>query len=165
MKEGSREQQLREMREARLKRNSPNPFEDAARGRDPAPKNSGGGVESRHADNLKVDTGGVKVAPKTPVKRNATIVGVAPSPPEANSGSVSVGKGQEAHKQAPSLEKGSTPLLSITNSKVFHELLANQFTKSIAKKRGRPKKGEVRSKPWEDAGISKAQWYRNQKGK
>ena len=35
MKEvGPREHQLREMREARLKRNSPNPFEDAARGRD-----------------------------------------------------------------------------------------------------------------------------------
>lgn len=42
MKEGSREQLLREMREAKLKRNSPNPFEDAARGRDPAPKVSSG---------------------------------------------------------------------------------------------------------------------------
>lgn len=33
---GPRERQLREMREARLAR-KPNPFEDAARGRDPAP--------------------------------------------------------------------------------------------------------------------------------
>jgi hypothetical protein len=51
MKEISREQQLREMREAnyarkrkgpviRSPRKEPNPFEDAARGRDPAPKNT-----------------------------------------------------------------------------------------------------------------------------
>jgi hypothetical protein len=35
-KEGPREQRLREMREANSKR-KPNPFEDAARGRDPVP--------------------------------------------------------------------------------------------------------------------------------
>ncbi len=38
---GPRERQLREQREARFAaRNKPNPFEDAARGRDPAPKSS-----------------------------------------------------------------------------------------------------------------------------
>ena len=30
-------------------------------------------------------------------------------------------------------------------------------------KRGRPKKGEERAKPWEAKGISKASWYRRQK--
>lgn len=30
------------------------------------------------------------------------------------------------------------------------------------RKKGRPKKGEIREKPWEAAGISKAQWYRRQ---
>ena len=33
---------------------------------------------------------------------------------------------------------------------------------SLDKKRGRPKKGEVRNKPWEAAGLSRAQWYRKQ---
>lgn len=124
---GPRERALREMREARFARKGPNPFEDVARCREPAPKENAGATAS------PVVREGIKAREMRRQK------------PAVKSGSISADKGQEAREQAPSLERGSTPLLS-TNSK-----------------RGRPKKGEKRDKPWEAAGISKASWYRQNK--
>jgi hypothetical protein len=72
MKVGPREAQLREMREARAKAGRPNPFEDAARGRDSVRQSSDGGVESRHA--------GGGTTPSTSPQ-----AGVAPGPSDSKS--------------------------------------------------------------------------------
>lgn len=76
-------------RQAAELRRRPNPFEDAARGRDPAPKNSGGGGESRPAIVGQCATvnapHAVRLAksdiPKA--RMGEKLAGVAPSPPEA----------------------------------------------------------------------------------
>lgn len=61
---GAKEDQLRQLREARLAR-KPNPYEDAARGRDPAPKSSGGGMNA-HAEGASPSSGGNKPAGQKP---------------------------------------------------------------------------------------------------
>lgn len=152
MKEiGPRERHLREMREARVKRNSPNPFEDAARGRDPAPKSSGGHV--RH---------------EAKAVSRATDAGVAPSPPETNSGA-------PWPRREPVQMKTARP----TGSQIISVLAAEPATAPAVhggqstgrtagsnpatgakRSRGRPKKEGLR--PWETEGISRAQYYRNQ---
>jgi hypothetical protein len=62
-----------------------NPFEDAARGRDPVPKSSGGGVEG-HARLAQAGT--ARKAPRSTTERPALPVqvdeaGINPGPPEA----------------------------------------------------------------------------------
>jgi len=131
-KSRSKADQVAALRIARATRRS-NEFEDAARGRDPAPKSSDGGVAKQRKQPPMVS----RLVP--------------PGSSEAKSGSVSEDKMQEARKQAPRLEKGSTPLLSTTS------------------KRGRPlakdaHKALARTKPWEAEGMSKATWYRRKKG-
>lgn len=119
MKEiGPRERMLREQREAKFMRSQkPNPFEDAASGRDPAPKSSGGGVAKR---------------PKQPSMESRLMP---PGSPDANSGA-------PQPRGEPVRTKSAQP------------------TGSPNIKRGRPKKGEKRDKPWDAEGISKASYYR-----
>lgn len=134
MKEiGPREKALREMREARLKRNSPNPFEDAARGRDVVvPKSSGGGAEGRSTRQPTEK----EPRPTSDSVQKQRVAVVAPSPPEAK------------------LESSTAVVQVAVNDQV-----AGSIPASPAKK-GRPKAGETRAKPWEAEGISKASWYR-----
>jgi hypothetical protein len=50
---------------------------------------------------------------------------------------------------------------NVTDNK--HALTRNRETGKL--KLGRPRLGEVRDKPWIAAGMSKATWYRRQRGK
>lgn len=45
----------------------------------------------------------------------------------------------------------------------FDPDIASSNLAAPARKRGRPKLGEIRDKPWEDAGMSRTTWYRRQK--
>jgi hypothetical protein len=71
--------QLKALQAARMERRS-NPFEDAARGRDPVPKSSGGGMEG-HAStpSRSSDMDGLTARDGRAVKG----AGIKPSPPEA----------------------------------------------------------------------------------
>ena len=141
---GPREKQLREQREAQFAaRNKPNPFEDAARGRDPAPKSSDGSVESRHAAMAANPLVGNVEAKKVgrSISRSA---GVTPGPSGAKSNRPAH-KIIEGLKEAIAVVRGEAEPAKVTVVKV-----------------GRPKKGEKRDKPWEALGISKASYYRRQ---
>lgn len=41
--------------------------------------------------------------------------------------------------------------------------VASSILASPARKLGRPRLGEIRDKPWEDAGMSRTTWYRRQR--
>lgn len=137
MKEGPREQQLRDMREANYARKRKGPdspktsqeLDVALAALLPVAKSSDGAQDAHQSHTTRG-------ARKT--KRPVMDVGVAPGPSEANSG-------------APQLRREPVQMKS------------TQPTGSPNIKRGRPKKGEIRFKPWEAVGISKAQWYRRQK--
>lgn len=176
-----------------------NPFEDAARGRDPAPTSSGvnespdmarpasdrgsrvligsdtaalrGGVDrdkpgadSAQVSPRQIQSSGGHVRHEAKAVSRATDAGVAPSPPEtipvlaaepvtaeATHGSRGVGR-----------TAGSNPA---TGAKRGLAEIVAEGLHIEAPKRGRPKKGEKREKPWEAIGISKASWYRRQKEK
>jgi hypothetical protein len=136
MKEGPREQQLREMREASFARkrkgadrpNTSPELEAAFAILLPKAKSSDGaqGAHQSSKDDARE------------TKRPEMDAGAAPSPSDSHSGAPLQPRGEPVQSK-PTQPTGSP------------------------NKRGRPKKGEVRDKPWEAAGISKAQWYRRQK--
>ena len=96
-------------------------------------KSSGGGVESRHA----------RLEHEVAAHDHAIVpaeAGVAPGPPEA----------------IP--ERSQEAKASGVDPDIASSILA-----APARKRGRPKLGEIRDRPWEDAGMSRTTWYRRQK--
>jgi len=126
-----------------------NPFEDAARGRDPAPKSSDGGVGANTLKPSKRIPAG-QGHTENPVERNAASAGVAPSPSEA----IPVQVAEPANKPiAKRLDAGRTvgsnPATG-ANSKSGRPL-AKDAAKSL-----------MQTKPWLDEGMSRASWYRRQ---
>lgn len=102
MKEGSREQLLREMREAKLKRNSPNPFEDAARGRDPAPTSARGRPDGDQAKGpVSVTTEAAAVGkPQGPATATKSKRGRPPKPETENVSRATLWRRRKAEEKA-----------------------------------------------------------------
>jgi len=94
---GPREQALRKMREAKIMRalQDPNPFEDAARGRDSAPKKPRGSVDGS--------------APKGPatVTTDVAAVGLPKGPVTATNSGTKVPKSSSGAKGKPRMRTGS----------------------------------------------------------
>ncbi len=134
MSKGPREQWLQDMREAKFRnRNRNNPFEDAARGRDPAPKKPQGTID-----------GSSPKGPDLATARSAA-VRLPKGPATATNSKRPAHKIIEGLKEAIAVVRGEVEPAKVTVVKV-----------------GRPKKGETRDKPWEALGISKASYYRRQ---
>lgn len=80
---------------------------------------------------------------------------------DVGAGASGVGKDHKLQSQAGvGSERTSLPGadLNMKNSTIFIENVGRQF-----RKKGRPRLGEVRDKPWEAAGMSERTWYRRQK--
>lgn len=114
-------------------------------------KSSDGGVESRHA---------AEMAPgSSPVSRKRPIVPREKKPPESASGLV-LGKAGVAPGPSETNCVGGAEVARRSHKPKVEGSNPSPATKS---KRGRPKKGEVRAKPWEAEGISKASYYRHKR--
>ena len=130
---GPREQKLREQREARFAaRAKPNPFEDAARGSDPAPTSAP--VPS---------DGSVRQGPPSGDGQTGAAVRLPKGPATATNSKRPSHKIIEGLKEAIAVVKGEAQPAKVTIVKV-----------------GRPKRTEAQ--PWEALGISKASYYRRQ---
>ena len=147
MKEmGPRELKLKQQREERFARNqTPTPFEDAARGRDPASKSSDGGVEGHAEHASRSEWGGGSAQVKT-----ASAVSV---PAKAGRVRDDGGASPSARKRA----QGSAPSVEQLQAGI------KPSPPEAKLKRGRPRITEQR--PWQAAGISRSSWYRQKEKK
>ena len=75
--------QLRALREANAERSKPNPFEDVARGRDPAPTSSGGKSEQPTGAGPRGKAQAADRGVAKPTEAERGDCGTAPRPPEA----------------------------------------------------------------------------------
>lgn len=119
-------------------------------------KSSRGGMESRHADNLKADTGGARIVRQSPVERNAATAGVAPGPRETNSRAAS----RAVERKSPLTSQQSDP-----ERVAIGRTGSSSLPTGANSKRGRPRIGEQRDKPWLKAKppMSERTWYRRRK--
>jgi hypothetical protein len=146
MKGGPREQQSREMREAAYARRR---------------KNSGGIAEGREGQDGKA---AARVGLRRSEPEVGSIAQTERGPTQGLRARVKIPLEPVGIKAGPPEDPDGVSLTSMAHPPGLIDQMAEAIKGGkLSLKRGRPKKGEVRDKPWEADGISKAQWYRRQK--